>query len=66
MKFSNSQILALILFLISFIVSLVVVFNYFGEASQLKHLITINFLIIANFIYISYANCQARKNYFNS
>jgi hypothetical protein len=50
MKFSNSQILALILFLISFVVSLVVVFNYVGEASQLKHIITINFLIIANIV----------------
>ena len=66
MKFSNSQILALILFLISFVVSLVVLFNYTGEISQMKHLLTINFLIIANFIYISYANYQARKNYFNS
>lgn len=66
MKLSNSQILSLILFLISFVVSFVVVFNYVGEASQLKHIITINFLIIANFIYISYTNYQARKNYFNS
>jgi hypothetical protein len=50
MKLSNSQILALILFLISFVTSLVVVFNYTGEISQMKHLLTINFLMIANIV----------------
>ena len=66
MKITKSQILATILVIISSIVGLVAIFNYAGEASQLKHIITINLLMIANIVYVSYVNYQARKNYFNS
>ena len=66
MKITKSQILATILVFISSMVSLVIVFNCTGEASHMKYLITINLLMVANIVYVSYVNYQARNNYFNS